>query len=192
MEQGDTLFLNGRYMHYDGNTKLVKVRRDVSLEHVPQDKGNIVTLFTDSLNYDRNMNLGYYFDGGMLVDSLNELTSFWGQYEPNLNMATFRDSVILTNPNFVLYSDQLKYDTDRKIALISTPTTIVSDSGYIYTSNGWYNTENEESLLLDQSTVVNKEGNRYLRGDSIFYYKAQGTERCLAICTYRIQPSMLF
>ncbi len=174
MEQGDTLFLHGRYMHYDGNTQLIRVRRDVSLEHVPKSGGNIVTLFTDSLNYDRLANYGYYFDGGMLVDSLNELTSFWGQYEPNLNMATFRDSVILTNPNFKLYSDLLKYDTSRKLALISTPSTIVSDSGIIYTSNGWYNTETEESLLLDQSTVVNKEGNRFLRGDSIFYYKLKG------------------
>ncbi|MDU1891063.1 MAG: OstA-like protein [Dysgonomonas sp.] len=170
MEQGDTIFLYGKYMHYDGNTKLVKVRDDVSLEHTPQK----VTLFTDSLNYDRMMNLGYYFDGGMLVDSLNELTSFWGQYEPSLNMATFKDSVILTNPKFQLFSDQLKYNTAEKRALISTPTRIVSDSGIIYTSKGWYNTETEESLLLDQSTVVNKEGDRILRGDTIYYYKEKG------------------
>lgn len=174
MEQGDTLFLNGRYMHYDGNTKLVKVRENVNLEHSPKNKRNPITLFTDSLNYDRTMNLGYYFDGGMLVDSLNELTSFWGQYEPNIRIATFKDSVILKNPNFTLYSDKLKYNTNEKVAIFTTPTEIVSDSGVIYTSNGWYNTETEKSLLLDQSTVMNKEGNRYLRGDSIYYYKTLG------------------
>lgn len=174
MEQGDTLFLNGRYMHYDGNTKLVKVRENVNLEHSPKNKRNPITLFTDSLNYDRTLNLGYYFDGGMLVDSLNELTSFWGQYEPNIRIATFKDSVILKNPNFTLYSDKLKYNTNEKIAIFTTPTEIVSDSGVIYTSNGWYNTETEKSLLLDQSTVMNKEGNRYLRGDSIYYYKTLG------------------
>lgn len=174
MEQGDTLFLYGKYIHYDGNTRLAKVREDVSLVHSPLHGGNVVTLFTDSLDYDRMANFGYYFDGGMLADSLNDLTSFWGQYEPNLKMATFRDSVILTNPNFKLYSDQLKYDTDRRIAFFTTPTTIVSDSGTIYTSNGWYNTESEESLLLDQSRIVNKEGNRSLSGDSIFYYKKEG------------------
>ncbi len=174
MEQGDTLFLYGSYIHYDGNTRLAKVRENVRLEHSPADKSNPVTLFTDSLNYDRTLNVGYYFDGGMLVDSLNDLTSFWGQYEPSFKMATFRDSVILTNPNFKLYSDELKYDTDKRIALFSTPTTIVSDSGTIYTSNGWYNTATEESLLLDQSRIVNKEGNRFLSGDSIFYYKNEG------------------
>jgi len=168
MEQGDTLFLYGNYMHYDGNTKLVMFRENVRLEH------GSGTLFTDSLNYDRMMNIGYYFDGGMLVDSLNELTSYWGQYEPNLKLATFKDSVILLNPKFTLYSDRLKYNTDTKIADIYTPTKIVSDSGIIYTSKGWYNTVTEESLLLDQSTVVNKEGNRILRGDSISYHKAKG------------------
>lgn len=175
MEQGDTIFLSGNYMFYDGNTKLVRFRENVSLEHYPKNKKtNVTTLLTDSLNYDRIMNIGYYFDGGMLIDSLNELTSYWGQYEPGLHMATFKDSVILKNPKFMLYSDLLKYDTAGKLALISTPTKIVSDSGLIYTSKGWYNTNTEESLLLDQSTVLNKEGNRILRGDSIFYHKAKG------------------
>ncbi|MDR2954056.1 MAG: hypothetical protein LBV43_03145 [Prevotella sp.] len=174
MEQGDTLFLYGKYMHYDGNTRLVKVRQDVSMVHSPQDGGNPVTLFTDSLNYERNLNLGYYFDGGLLVDSLNELTSFWGQYEPNINLATFKDSVILTNANFTLYSDQLKYNTDSRLAFFSTPTTIVSDSGVIHTTNGWYNTATEEALLLDQSQVINKQGDRILTGDSISYNKQGG------------------
>lgn len=168
MEQGDTLFLYGNYMHYDGNTRVVMFRENVRLEH------GSGTLFTDSLNYDRMMNIGYYFDGGMLVDSLNELTSYWGQYEPALKLATFKDSVILVNNKFKLYSDRLKYNTDTKIATIYTPTKIVSDSGIIYSSKGWYNTSTEESLLLDQSTIVNKQGNRILRGDSISYHKAKG------------------
>ncbi len=175
MEQGDTIFLYGNFMYYDGNTKLVRFRENVSLEHYPKNKKtNVTTLLTDSLNYDRIMNIGYYFDGGMLIDSLNELTSYWGQYEPSLHMATFKDSVILKNPKFMLYSDLLKYDTASKLALISTPTKIVSDSGLIYTSKGWYNTNTEESLLLDQSTILNKQGNRILRGDSISYHKAKG------------------
>lgn len=33
------------------------------------------TLLTDSLNYDRIYNLGYYFDGGTLMDEENVLTS---------------------------------------------------------------------------------------------------------------------
>jgi len=168
VNQGDTLFLYGDYLHYDGNTKLLRVRDNVRLEN----KG--VTLFTDSLDYDRVINLGYYFEGGMLVDSLNELTSFWGQYEPNIKIATFSDSVKLVNDRFTLYSDTLKYNTTNKIATILGPSTIVSDSGIIYSTRGWYNTQTEESMLYDRSRIINKQGNRILTGDSISYNKQEG------------------
>lgn len=170
VEQGDTLFLNGKYLEYDGNTRYLKIRRDVSLTNTKDG----VTLFTDSLDYDRLRNIGYYFDGGMLVDTLNELTSYWGQYEPSRHLALFRDSVILTNPNFVMYTDTLLYNTTTKVADMEGFTTIVSDSATIYTTRGWYNTETEESLLLDQSRIVNVEGYRSLIGDSIYYDKKQG------------------
>lgn len=160
--QGDTLFLYGKKMYYNGNNKLLEIRKDVRLEN---DKD--MTLFTDSLNYDRVANLAYYFDGGMLVDKDNELTSFWGQYQPSLKLATFRDSVKLVNERFTMYSEVLKYQTETKIANIVGKTTIVSDSGTIYSTNGWYNTVTEESLLLDRSIIVSKDGSQTLTGDSI-------------------------
>lgn len=166
--QGDTLFLYGSYLEYEGDIKLLKVRKNVRL--VNKD----VTLFTDSLDYDRVGNIGYYFDGGMLVDSLNELTSYWGQYEPGKHMALFRDSARLTNPKFVMYTDTLLYDTQSKISTIVGPTRIESDSVTIYSTKGWYNTSTEQSLLLDQSRIINKEGDRTLTGDSIYYHKKEG------------------
>lgn len=165
MEQGDTLFLYGDRMIYNGNTQVVAVRENVRMEH------RSGTLFTDSLNYDRLKNLGYYFDGGLLVDSINELTSYSGQYEPGKNLATFSDEVVLENPNYKLFSDTLLYSTDTKIVKIVSPTKIESDSGYIYSSKGWYNSITEQSILLDQSTIINKEGNQLLKGDSILYNK---------------------
>lgn len=170
VEQGDTLFLYGKYLEYEGDIQLLKVRHEVRLVNTKDD----VTLFTDSLDYDRIRNIGYYFDGGMLVDTLNELTSYWGQYEPAKHEALFRDSVILTNPRFVMYTDTLRYNTNNKVATFLGFTTIESDSADIYTTKGWYNTDTEESLLLDQSRIVNKEGYRSLIGDSISYHKKEG------------------
>lgn len=166
--QGDTLFLYGSYLQYEGDIQLLKIRKNVRL--VNKD----VTLFTDSLDYDRIANIGYYFDGGMLVDTINELTSYWGQYEPAKSQALFRDSVRLINPKFTMYTDTLLYNTNNKIATILGPTRIESDSATIYSTRGWYNTDTEESLLLDQSRIVNKEGNRTLIGDSISYHRKSG------------------
>ncbi|MEG1544670.1 MAG: OstA-like protein [Tannerellaceae bacterium] len=166
MEQGDTLFVYGNYLFYDGNTQLAQMRENVRMEN------GQVTLFTDSLNYDRIANIGYYFDGGMVVDEENELSSFYGQYSPATKESVFNDSVRLENPQFTLYSDTLHYNTDSKIATILGPSVIVSDSGTIYSSRGWYNTADNTSLLLDRSRIVS--GDRIMTGDSIFYNKESG------------------
>lgn len=148
MEQGDTLFVYGNYLFYDGNSQIAYLRENVRMEN------GEVTLFTDSLNYERIPDIGYYFDGGLIVDSLNQLSSYYGQYSPGTKLAVFNDSVRLENPQFTLYSDTLHYDTESKIATILGPSVIVSDSGTIHSSRGWYNTETNTSLLLDRKSVV--------------------------------------
>ena len=166
MEQGDTLFVYGDYLFYDGNTQVAYLRENVRMEN------GQVTLFTDSLNYERIPNIGYYFEGGLIVDSLNQLSSFYGQYSPETKLAVFNDSVQVENPDFTLYSDTLHYDTESKVATILGPSVIVSDSGTINTSRGWYDTVNNASLLLDQSQV--ESGEKILIGDSIFYNRDTG------------------
>ena len=166
MEQGDTLFVYGNYLFYDGDTQIAYLRENVRMEN------GQVTLFTDSLNYERIPDIGYYFDGGLIVDSLNQLSSFYGQYSPATKLAVFNDSVRLENANFTLYSDTLHYDTESKIATILGPSVIVSDSGTIHSSRGWYNTETNTSLLLDRSEVYS--GDRVLVGDSISYDQDAG------------------
>lgn len=168
IDQGDTIFVYGDYLNYNGNTKLAELRNNVRME----DKES--TLFTDSLNYDRLNNLGYYFDGGMLVDEENELTSFWGQYNPVNKEALFSDSVKLVNKDYTIFSDTLKYNTQSKIADILGPSTIVSDSGYIETTRGWYNTITDDSQLLDRSTVYSSNNDKTLTGDTIYYNGASG------------------
>lgn len=166
MEQGDTLFVYGNYLFYDGNTRIAYLRENVRMEN------GQVTLFTDSLNYERMPDIGYYFEGGLIVDSLNQLSSFYGQYSPSTKLAVFNDSVRLENERFTLYSDTLHYRTDTKIATILGPSVIVSDSGTIYSSRGWYDTVNDMSMLLDRSRVVS--GDRVLTGDSIAYDRKMG------------------
>ncbi len=168
MEQGDTIFVYGDYLHYDGAAQLARLRDNIRMED------RQVTLFTDSLNYDRLENIGYYFDGGMLVDEKNELTSFWGQYDPESKDALFSDSVKLVNEEYTLYSDTLKYNTETKIADILGPSKIVSDSGYIETDKGWYNTLTDDARLLNRSEIYNNDGSKVLIGDSMLYNRTTG------------------
>lgn len=161
MNQGDTLFLYGDYLDYDGDSRLVRVRHNVRMEN------RNVVLLTDSLNYDRERNLGYYFNGGTLEDSTNVLSSEWGEYNPQTKMAVFNYDVELVNPQFTLVSDTLRYSTDTRIANIVGPSDIESGESYIYSESGFYNTAERKAYLLDRSVLTNK--SNQLVGDSIFY-----------------------
>ncbi len=166
MEQGDTLFVYSDVMFYDGVTQIARLRENVRMEN--QD----IVLFTDSLNYDLVPNIGYFFEGGKLVDSENELTSIYGQYSPDTKRAVFNYDVQLVNPEYTLYSDTLEYSTVTKIADILGPSVIVSDSNVIYSRRGWYDTQNNTSMLLDRSIVVSK--SQQLTGDTIYYDRDRG------------------
>lgn len=166
MNQGDTLFLYGDYLFYDGNSQLAMVRENVRMEN------RNTVLLTDSLNYDRIFNLGYYFEGGTLMDEENVLTSDWGEYSPATKVSVFNYNVKLVNPKFTLTSDTLRYNTATKIANIVGPSNINSDKNHIYSELGFYNTQIGQAELLDRSVLTN-EGKK-LTGDSLFYDRVRG------------------
>lgn len=166
MEQGDTLFIYGDYLYYDGMSQLAMIRENVRMIN------RKTVLTTDSLNYDRLYNLGYYFEGGTLTDEENVLTSEWGEYSPATKLAVFNHDVKLVNPQFVLTSDTLKYSTLSKIATILGPSDIVSDNNHIYSERGEYDTTTDQAELLERSVLTN-EGKR-LTGDSLFYDRKLG------------------
>jgi len=176
IEQGDTLFVFGDYLNYSGNIYLAELRNNIRMEN------RDVTLYTDSLNYDRKANLAWYFDGGMIVDSLNELTSVYGRYSPDTKFANFRNDVQLINQKlepeldtvFVLTSDTLNYDTKNRIAYILGPSIIESDSGTVYSPRGWYNTLSNKAMLYDRSLVVSNDKTKTITADSIYYNRADG------------------
>jgi len=168
IEQGDSIFVYGDYLIYEGDKSMAKMRHNVRMEN-----GN-VTLFTDSFNYNRNSNIGYYLEGGMIVDALNELTSVYGQYSPDTKIAYFKKNVKLVNPQFVLTSDTLKYSTGTKIASILGPSVIESDSGTIHSNFGWYNTVTDQAMLYKRSVVYNKKKTQSITADSLFYNRKSG------------------
>ena len=166
MEQGDTLFLYGDHLYYDGNTQIAEMRGNVRMEN------RNTTLLTDSLNYDRLFNLGYYFDGGTLMDEENVLTSDWGEYSPSTKQAVFNYNVKLVNPQFTLTSDTLHYNTATKVADIVGPSDIVSDANHIYSELGTYDTQAGKAWLY-QHSVLTSDG-RQLVGDTLFYDRNRG------------------
>ena len=161
MNQHDTLTLISKVLYYDGNDQMAQARHDVVLTHHKSK------LYTDSLDYDRLYELGYFFQGGRLVDKENTLTSEWGQYSPATREAIFNYNVDLKNPKFTLISDTLHYNTGSGFARIVGPSNIDNGDNHIYSERGTYDTRADHAFLLDRSIVSNK--GITITGDSLDY-----------------------
>ncbi len=166
MVQGDTVSLDCQFLFYNGELDAAEARHEVVLRHLES------TLLTDSLNFDNFFRMAYYFDGGVLLDGENRLTSEWGEYFTDTRKSTFNFSVELKNPDFTITSDTLHYDANTKWANAVGPSNIVSGESRIYTVNGFYNTDTETANLLERPILFNK-GKR-MEADSMYYNKLSG------------------
>ena len=166
MEQGDTLFLFGDYLDFNGVTNIARVRNNVRL--IDKD----IVLETDSLDFDRNRNLGYFFEYGDLSDETGTLRSYYGEYNLDTKRAVFIDDVTLENSRFLLLSDTLHYNTANNVATIVGPTNIYTGSTEVYSDRGTFNTATRHATLVERPLLFN--GNRQVAADSIFYDTAVG------------------
>jgi lipopolysaccharide export system protein LptA len=142
--EGDSITITGRKLEYDGNTKIAKFRNNVVFTKLAT-----ATLYTEYLDYERPLNLAYYFNGGKLVDSINVLTSNKGYYDANTNLASFKRNVEVTNPDYKMTADSLQYNSVSKIIYFVSPTSVVrSDSSSAVYESGYYETTTKKSDLI--------------------------------------------
>lgn len=166
--QGDSLQLFGDSLLYDGNTKKAILRGNIRL--INKD----ITLTTQFLDYDRNLNMAYYYNGGKMI-SRNEqdtLTSRKGYYFSESQAIFFKENVVLKNPQYTIFSDTLKYQSQTETVYFLGPTNITSKNNFIYTENGWYNTKTNISEFYGNSYLYSE--NRFIYGDTIYYNRNSG------------------
>lgn len=165
--QGDTLTLKGDKLHYDGETQIAEMRKNVVMIHRNQK------LYTDSLNFDRLYKIGYYFEGGELIDGKNKLTSDWGEYHTDTRKASFNYNVKLITPKLdSLVTDTMHYDTRTKWAEVIGKSNIYSGKDRIYTEHGFYNSQTERVRLYKGTKAFGR--NREMQGDTVYYDKKTG------------------
>lgn len=177
MQQGDTLFVYGDELSYDGITEMARLFANMGKQCRLINRD--VELRTDQFDYDLQNNVGYYQFGGTLTDRTNRLTSVEGYYYPATKNAFFYEDVVLTGPRKAqndtirMYTDSLQYNTASKVATLLARTHIINKDGEIFSSNGTYNTGSGQADLLNRSTVVTKRGTT-LTGDTLFYDRNKG------------------
>jgi len=167
--QADTLTLTGDLAHYNGESRVARVRNNVKL--VNKD----ITLVTDSLNYYRQTGVATYLGGGVLTQGDQRLTSQRGRFLMDKEIFYFSDSVVIVNPEYTIRTDSLKYETATEISWFYGPTEIINPERYIYCENGWYDTRNDRSLVTDNAYL--EEAGRTISGDTLYYDAATGFGR---------------
>ncbi|MBQ2321484.1 MAG: hypothetical protein II375_02875 [Bacteroidales bacterium] len=167
--QNDSVHLYGDRLTYLGDQNLARVRQNVRA-----NKGD-TWLYTEHLDYDRRLDIAYFYNGGKVVNNDNTLTSERGIYHPMTNDVFFKDNVVGTSPKYHLVSDTAAFNTRTEVVSILGPTTITtSDSTIINSHNGWYDTHSETAKLLKNNLLHSVKNKSTLIGKTILYQRRTG------------------
>lgn len=147
INDADSVNIYANYLKYIGSTKKAYLRKKVRLTY---GKG---VLTTDSLDYDVNVKLGSFKNGGKLVRNKTVLTSTEGLYYGETRDVIFRKKVELIDPENNIITDTLEYNTYTQLTNFLSPSKIITGTRVISTSNGNYNTGTRKGYLYDRSNI---------------------------------------
>lgn len=171
INQGDTLNLYARKVFYNGDISEARAYQNVRLVN------KSTTLYTDTLHYDMDANIGYYDYNGKIVDSTNTLTSVIGKYFIDTDLIHFYKNVEAHNEKFTLESDTLFYNTKTGRIFIMGPTTIRDSLNTLYAEDGWYDTNSGEAELLKNPVIFNE--TQQIKANYIKYNESDGNGRAI-------------
>ncbi len=166
LNQGDTITQTSKYANYDGKTKKAISWGDVVLKD-PQ-----MTLTTDTLHFDREKQIVFYKDHGVIRDSINTLESEYGNYYLETNKFQAQTDVVVTGEDHILKSNHLDYYTNSGIAYLHGPSTITNEENSIYCEKGYFNTKTNISYFNKNAEIHYSD--RIIEGDSLYYDQNDG------------------
>ncbi len=171
INQGDTLDLFANMIYYNGDISFAQAINNVKLIN------KSTTLFSDTLDYNLETNIGYYDDYGKIIDSANVLTSQIGKYFIDNDLIHFYNNVEAYSDDYTLSGDTIIYNTETERIYITGPTTIRDSANTLYAEDGWYDSNTGEAELLKNPRIFNDK--QELSASYIKYNEDNGTGRAL-------------
>ena len=202
IDEMEGLDLKGDYLEYDGNTRIARVRDHVIF------KDDSADLFTNYLDFDRNSQIGYYSNGGKLVDSLNVLTSQRGYYNSKTKDVQFIDSVYLDSPDIKIYTDTLSYSTLTKVVnargntrgygvdgdTLLTKVGLTHDTQSKY-SEVYYGQINTKEYKIMADSLFSNDSTKYYRAEFNIKMKSKNDSLTILVTTWnttKMKEELLF
>ncbi|MBS1667532.1 MAG: OstA family protein [Bacteroidetes bacterium] len=167
INDSDTTNIYSQYMKYYVDKKYAIFQKKVRMV---SGKG---TLLTDDLQYDMNMKIGTYINGGKVINESSVLTSKEGTYYAETKDVYFKKDVVLKDPAYDLTSDSLLYNTQSKLATFITLTHIRDSSGNtIVTKEGVYDMSNRKAQFGKRPIIT--QGSQRITGDHVQFDDSTG------------------
>ncbi len=164
----DSTTLTANKMYYDGNTKLMRIREDITMN------SGKMTLTTQRLDYYRDKDYAYYDGGAKIVDPSFVLTSQIGYYYPSTKHAVFKTNVNLESDDYKIVTDTLTYNSRTSEATVLGPSTIYRNNYIIKTKQAYMNNSRGEFMLYRRSVIDSDDNMRHIVADTILYDRTTG------------------
>ena len=183
INDADSVHTKSDYLIYYVDKKLALLKKNVVLT---DGKG---TLTTNELEYQTQVKIGTYRNGGKVVNGKTILTSEEAVYYSEMKDAYFKKNVKMRDPQYNLDTDSLLYNTETQVATFITKTNIEDSSKRtIVTDDGFYDMKNKNArfggraiikdggVILSGNEIVFDEltGDSYARGNAVYKDSAQG------------------
>tara|TARA_B100000809_G_C15095430_1_gene514808 strand:- start:114 stop:1778 length:1665 start_codon:yes stop_codon:yes gene_type:complete len=161
MLKGDSITLLSNKLYHTGLTGISKFIGNVIL------KDHHMILTTEHLDYNKNTDLAFYYDKGVVIDGEVHLVSETGVYNVNSKVFNFYTDVVVIQPENRISSDTLRYNRLTGVVYFEGPTDIKNKDNDLYAEKGEYHTTTEDSYFSKHAVV---ETPKYiLKGDSLYF-----------------------
>lgn len=169
----DSVIITSNRLYYSGDDKMAHLRGNVVY------RDDSIQLLTEFLDYDMTNKSANYFNGGQIIDGVNELTSEEGLYDTEGKLMIFQKNVFLKNPDYTLEADELIYNIITKRARTTSYTLItMSDGRALIAKEGseFDTSQNTSAFLVGE---INTDAYQ-IKADELFYnqnkqyYSAKG------------------
>lgn len=153
INDADSVQTYSQYLKYLGKEKKAFLKNKVKLT---DGKG---VLTTNDLEYDTQIKIGKYFNGGKLVNGQSVLTSKEGTYYGDTRDVIFKKNVVLIDPEYKIYTDTLLYNINTNITTFISPSKIINGNRTILVTDGYYDLKNKvanfsKRPFIDDSTYT--------------------------------------
>jgi lipopolysaccharide export system protein LptA len=164
INDNDSVITKSNYLKFFRDTRVAQLRTNVSIT-----SKNNGTFTGQEVDYDMNLKLATYKNGGTINSKNTKLTSKNGQYYTNSKDALFSDDVKLNTQDDDVSTDTLLYNVNNEIATFVSYTKIVNrkKGRVLETTKGTYDMKNRKGRFTERTRL--KDNDKNIVADDVDY-----------------------